>query len=142
MRRRNMYYATGMPGWIRSGYAPGWGMQAQWGPEGPWAAPPPAVDYPAEEGYGDYADYGAYPQPMPPQWPVYGAPGPMGYPPMGAPYAPDPRMWKQFLADQLAMVSDHLQWIMDQLAALEQEEATEGSEQGQDQPTSSEADGS
>lgn len=24
MRRRNMYYATGQPGWMRLGYSPGW----------------------------------------------------------------------------------------------------------------------
>jgi hypothetical protein len=24
MRRRNMYYATGLPGWMRFGYSPGW----------------------------------------------------------------------------------------------------------------------
>ena len=25
MRRRNMFYATGLPGWMRFGYSPGWG---------------------------------------------------------------------------------------------------------------------
>lgn len=24
MRRRNKYYATGLPGWMRFGYSPGW----------------------------------------------------------------------------------------------------------------------
>ena len=24
MRRRNMFYATGLPGWMRFGYSPGW----------------------------------------------------------------------------------------------------------------------
>ena len=24
--RRNMYYLTGLPGWIRYGYSPGWGV--------------------------------------------------------------------------------------------------------------------
>ena len=24
MRHRNMYYATGLPGWMRFGYSPGW----------------------------------------------------------------------------------------------------------------------
>ncbi len=24
MRRRNMYYLTGLPGWMRFGYSPGW----------------------------------------------------------------------------------------------------------------------
>jgi hypothetical protein len=43
---RNMYYATGLPGWARYGYAPAWG------------APPPAA----------YGPYGAPPtQPLTPE---------------------------------------------------------------------------
>ncbi len=26
MRRRNMYYATGLPGWVRADYLADWGM--------------------------------------------------------------------------------------------------------------------
>ncbi len=35
---RNMYYATGMPGWMRLGYSPGWVGQSPGGL-------PPAVQY-------------------------------------------------------------------------------------------------
>jgi hypothetical protein len=36
---RNMYYATGLPGWARFGYAPAWGQPAAVA-YGPYAAPP------------------------------------------------------------------------------------------------------
>jgi hypothetical protein len=39
--RRHWYHATGMPGWMRFGYAPAWGAPPAWGtPYGPHAAPP------------------------------------------------------------------------------------------------------
>jgi hypothetical protein len=36
---RTGYYATGLPGWARFGYAPGWGAPPTWA-YGPYAAPP------------------------------------------------------------------------------------------------------
>ena len=47
MRRRNMYYATGLPGWMRFGYSPGWvgrspsglGPCAQYLLSGQWPTP-------------------------------------------------------------------------------------------------------
>jgi len=36
---RNRYYATGLPGWARFGYAPAWGAPPA-GAYGPYAAPP------------------------------------------------------------------------------------------------------
>lgn len=36
---RNMYYATGLPGWARYGYAPAWGAPPAV-PYGPYGAPP------------------------------------------------------------------------------------------------------
>ena len=36
--RRNWYYATGLPGWARFGYAPAWDA-----PYGPYGAPPTPV---------------------------------------------------------------------------------------------------
>ena len=51
MRRRNMYYATALPGWMRSGYRPGWagrsaggmGPCAQYLMTGQWPAPAAAI---------------------------------------------------------------------------------------------------
>ncbi len=44
-RHRNWYYATGVPGWARFGYAPAWGAPPAWGAAppgayGPYATPP------------------------------------------------------------------------------------------------------
>jgi hypothetical protein len=44
-RWRNWYYATGLPGWARFGYAPAWGAPPAWeaplaAAYGPYAAPP------------------------------------------------------------------------------------------------------
>lgn len=47
MRHRHMYYATGLPGWMRFGYSPGWigrsptglGPCAQFLLSGEWPAP-------------------------------------------------------------------------------------------------------
>jgi len=47
MRHRNMYYATGLPGWMRFGYSPGWvgrspsglGPCAQFLLSGQWPTP-------------------------------------------------------------------------------------------------------
>jgi hypothetical protein len=36
---RTGYYATGLPGWARLGYAPAWGTPPAWA-YGPYAAPP------------------------------------------------------------------------------------------------------
>nr|HID14079.1 hypothetical protein [Anaerolineae bacterium] len=38
-RWRNWYYATGLPGWARFGYAPAWGAPPA-APYGPYAPPP------------------------------------------------------------------------------------------------------
>ena len=38
-RHRNWYYATGVPGWARSGYGPAWGAAPAWGYP-PYATPP------------------------------------------------------------------------------------------------------
>jgi hypothetical protein len=55
MRHRWMYYATGLPGWMRFGYSPGWvgrsptglGPCATYLTTGQW--PMPATPYPTDE---------------------------------------------------------------------------------------------
>ena len=58
MRRRNMYYATGLPGWMRFGYSPGWdGMppcvpyvaQGQFASDAPVGFPAPTWGMPTPE---------------------------------------------------------------------------------------------
>jgi len=50
MRRRNMYYATGLPGWMRFGYSPGrggLGPCAQFLMTGQWPTPQMAAAWQA-----------------------------------------------------------------------------------------------
>lgn len=55
MGRRNMYYATGLPGWMRFGYSPGWsggrgcglGPCAQFLLTGQWSTPQMAARWQA-----------------------------------------------------------------------------------------------
>ncbi len=56
MRRRNMYYATGLPGWMRFGYSPGWvgrsasglGPCAEYLMTGQWPNPAMAAAFPGQ----------------------------------------------------------------------------------------------
>ncbi|MBU0608373.1 MAG: DUF5320 domain-containing protein [Armatimonadetes bacterium] len=99
MRRRNMYYATGLPGWMRFGYSPGWvgrspnglGPCAQFLTTGQWPAPMA----------------GAMPTP------------PVGMP-AGMPGQPDPEQQLAFLQAQAATLEQQLQAIRDQLQELEE----------------------
>lgn len=58
---RNMYYATGLPGWVRFGYSPGWGGL------------PPAAQYMQSTGQtGQFLNWLGYPAGVPGAWPVPG----------------------------------------------------------------------
>ena len=62
---RNMFYLTGMPGWMRFGYSPGWGGM------------PPGAQYLQATGQlGQFASWlGATGYPTAPGvWPYYGVP--------------------------------------------------------------------
>lgn len=60
MRRRNMYYATGLPGWMRFGYSPGWvgrsasgfGPCAEFMLSGQWPTPQMQAAWQAMQGAG------------------------------------------------------------------------------------------
>lgn len=55
MRRRNMFYATGLPGWMRFGYSPGWGCLspcAQFLLTGQWPTPQMAAAWQATQAGG------------------------------------------------------------------------------------------
>ena len=136
MRRRNMYYATGLPGWMRFGYSPGWGGMppgAQFLETGQWPTPQAQQAWEAMQGGQPPMQAGQPPMQagQPPmqagQPPMQAGQGPMQPqygPPPGAPmwggYPPDPQQQVQFLSEQLAMISEHLQMITDEIAAMEQ----------------------
>jgi hypothetical protein len=55
---RNMYYATGLPGWVRFGYSPGWG-----------GLPPPAQYLQSTGQTGAFLASLGYPAGAPGAWP-------------------------------------------------------------------------
>ena len=107
MRRRNMYYATGLPGWMRFGYSPGWAGRSA-------------------SGLGPCAEYL-----MTGQWPnpamaaaTQGMPGPAMTPPpgfgmgMGAGFPqPDLQQQLEWLQAQAQMLEQQLEAVREQIAA-------------------------
>ena len=106
MRHRNMFYATGLPGWMRFGYSPGWvgrsasglGPCAQFLMSGQWPTPQTGAAWQAMQAGG--------PMPM---W----GPGPV---------APDPQTQLQFLRSQATMIEQQLEALRQQIAAIEEAE--------------------
>jgi hypothetical protein len=89
MRHRWMYYATGLPGWMRFGYSPGWVGRSPTG-LGPCAT---------------YLTTGEWPIPAPA--PPWGARPWMGFqPPVAAP------------EDELTALRTQAQWLQSQLEAI------------------------
>ena len=71
---RNMYYLTGLPGWMRFGYSPGWGGMppgATYLTTGQWPTPQ-AQDYwqAMQSGQATYPQYGPTPPPLLPRVPA------------------------------------------------------------------------
>ena len=94
MRRRNMYYLTGQPGWMRLGYSPGWVGRSP-------------------SGLGPCAQYL-----MSGQWPAT-PPGAVGLPTVGGTGAGvDASQRVEFLKAQASRLEQQLQWLRQQLAAL------------------------
>ncbi len=97
MRRRNMFYATGLPGWMRFGYSPGWGGPgpcAQYLMTGQWPTPQMAAAWQAMPGR---------------------APGMM----------PDPGAQVQMLKSQAEMLESQLEQIREAIAQLEAQQTPE-----------------
>jgi len=109
-RRRNMYYLTGLPGWLRFGYSPGWlgrsptglppmaqwlmrsGMLPQISPQyGQQTRPPSASGTIPPESYPTTV--------MPPM--------PMGFPPMSK-------------EDEIAMLKEQKEFLAQQLKEIEE----------------------
>jgi hypothetical protein len=89
MRNRWMYYATGMPGWMRFGYSPGWVGRSPTG-LGPCASYMMTGEWPMPTGY--------------PMW----TGGPMaGFQPPGYP-----------AVDELSMLRSQAQALRSQLEAI------------------------
>lgn len=113
-RHRNMYYATGLPGWMRFGYSPGWigrsatglGPAAQYLMSGTW--PTPQMDYAWQSGQ--------IPYPQAPGFPMEGYPTP--YDPWGA-ASMTPERELNILKGQAEIIEDELDGIRKRIEELE-----------------------
>ncbi|MBA7595571.1 hypothetical protein ES703_02535 [subsurface metagenome] len=112
---RNMYYLTGLPGWMRFGYSPGWvgrsptglGPAAQYLLHGTW--PTPQMDY--------YWQQGQVPATQAQGFPMKGFPTP--YDPWGAaPLTPEKEL--EMLKGQAEMIEDELDGIKMRIKELEE----------------------
>ncbi len=117
MRRRNMFYATGLPGWMRFGYSPGWGglpPGAQFLTTGQWPTPQMAAAWQAMQAG----------QPVPGAVGQPGMPGPV--PPFApGPWAPDPQAQLDALKAQAEMLEAQLNQVRDTITQLEEQEPAE-----------------
>jgi hypothetical protein len=110
MRWRNMYYMTGLPGWMRFGFSPGWagrsasgmGPCAEYLMSGQWPTPQMQAAWQAMQAAGTAA-----PDSQPPVAPF----GPFGAP-------PDPQVQLQFLKSQAEMLSQQLEQVIEQIEGL------------------------
>lgn len=93
---RNMFYLTGMPGWMRFGYSPGWGGM------------PPGAQYLQATGQlGQFANWIGYPAGTVGSWPYYG----------GAPLSRDQEL--QALKAQKEALERQLEALAKRLEELE-----------------------
>ena len=104
-RYRHMYYATGLPGWMRFGYSPGWG-----------GLPPGAT----------YLRTGQWPTPqMAAAWQSgWTQPGPMGpsYGPTGPGYGVSPEQELELLKNQASMLEQQMDQILKRIDEIEKQE--------------------
>lgn len=118
---RNMYYATGLPGWMRFGYSPGWGglpPGASYLMTGQWPTPQMAAAW--QSGWAGPGQEG----------PWYGAPGagpagpgPVGLGgPAGPGYGASPEQELEFLKNQASMLEQQMDQILKRIDEIEKEE--------------------
>lgn len=116
MRHRNMFYLTGLPGWMRFGYSPGWvgrspsglGPCAEFLMSGQWPTPQMAAAWQAMQAG----------QPVVP----WGMAAPMaGRAPWGVPQ-PDPQGQLEWLKGQADLLQQQLEQVQKQIQELEPSE--------------------
>ena len=106
-----MYRLTGLPGWMRFGYSPGWVEQSPTG-LGPGASYLMTGQWPTPQAQAYWQAMQAGQAP----YPAYGVTSPYGGPQM----SPDQEL--DFLKNQAQMVRDQLSGIEDRIKELEKKE--------------------
>jgi len=127
---RYMYYLTGLPGWMRFGFSPGWlgrsptglGPTASYLMTGQWPTPQAQAYWQAmQAGQAPYPMYGGTGA-MP-----YGFPQAPGTTPGVAPFAPgaSPEQELSFLKDQASALKNQIDQINSRIKELEKTEKRE-----------------
>ncbi len=127
---RYMYYLTGLPGWMRFGFSPGWlgrsptglGPTASYLMTGQWPTPQAQSYWQAmQAGQAPYPAYGGAGT-MP-----YGFPQAPGTTPGVAPFAPaaSPEQELSFLKDQASALKSQIDQINSRIKELEKTEKRE-----------------
>jgi len=107
---RNMYYATGLPGWMRFGYSPGWGglrPGATYLMTGQWPTPQMAAAW---------QSLGAQPGQMGTGY------GPAGAGPTGPGYGVSPQQELEFLKNQASILEQQMDQILTRIGEIEKQE--------------------
>jgi len=121
---RYMYYLTGLPGWMRFGFSPGWigrsptglGPAASYMMTGQWPTPQAQAYWQSMQAgqapYPYFSGYGAAPT---------GGGAPMGAAPMGAPFMPQasPEQELSFLKNQADSLKNQMEQINSRIKELE-----------------------
>ena len=112
-RHRWMYKMTGLPGWIRFGFSPGWTGRSPTGL-------PPAAQWIMQTGQMDnFLSYLQETQPVPPSQPPGTIPPPSQTPTQPIPGMKiQPELEKQILEQQLKFLEEQLKNIRKRLAEL------------------------
>lgn len=124
---RNMYYLTGLPGWMRFGFSPGWAGRSPTG-LGPAANYLMTGQWPTPQAQAYWQDMQAGQAPYPafsgPGTMPYGFSQPPGAAPGMAPFAPQasPEQELSFLKDQASILKDQLEQISSRIKELEKSE--------------------
>jgi len=131
---RNMYYLTGLPGWMRFGFSPGWigrsptglGPAASYLTTGQWPTPQAQAYWQAmQSGQAPYpasSGVGAMPYSYPPTGETpYGSSPFMGASPGMAPFGPqpDPEQELNFLKNQAEALKNQIEQINTRIKELE-----------------------
>ena len=110
---RNMYHLTGLPGWMRFGYSPGWGGMppgATFLTTGQWPTPQAQAYWQAmQSGQATYPQYGPI---TPPYYPGF-------QPPAGPMMTPDQEL--NLLKNQADFLKQQLEQIDSRVKELEDE---------------------
>lgn len=113
-RHRYMYYLTGLPGWMRFGFSPGWLRRSPTGL-------PPTAQWLAQSGL--LPQYTQWLQAQGPQATPSSTPSMSTPTPWGGPFAPtyDKEQEKQMLEQQIQLLESQLEAIRRRLGELSEQ---------------------